>query len=156
MLGDVNKLFVSKVDNAQQCFAFAPQAHCPTNNLNFHWRWSQGEGDGIKCRLPFKIFSTLRTMYTCTHCVLRGYCKSVDFQWRFDRIFLDNSVQRWNCFDPTLIISLKANRMHEILPNFLIYCICFNSIFCESSFFHSFFISLIKIFIIWIFLVASI
>ena len=31
-----NKKFV---DNAQQCFAFTPQANFPTNDLNVHWRW---------------------------------------------------------------------------------------------------------------------
>ena len=41
MLGDVNKLFSFQnfIDNAQQCFAFTPQANFPTHNLNFHWRW---------------------------------------------------------------------------------------------------------------------
>ena len=42
-MGDVNKLFAFKillfVDNAQQCFAFTPQANFPAHNLNFHWRW---------------------------------------------------------------------------------------------------------------------
>ena len=27
------------VHNAQQCFAFTPQANFPAHNLNFHWRW---------------------------------------------------------------------------------------------------------------------
>ena len=27
------------VYNAQQCFAFTPQANFPIHNLNFHWRW---------------------------------------------------------------------------------------------------------------------
>ena len=27
------------VDNAQQCFAFTPQANFPAHSLNFHWRW---------------------------------------------------------------------------------------------------------------------
>ena len=31
-----NKKFV---DNAQQCFAFTPQANFPAHILNFHWRW---------------------------------------------------------------------------------------------------------------------
>ena len=31
--------FQKFVDNAQQCFAFTPQANCPAHNLNFHWRW---------------------------------------------------------------------------------------------------------------------
>ena len=58
MLGDVNKLcFQMFVDNAQQCFAFTPQANFPP----FIWIFSEDEGDGIKSRLPFKIFSTLLT-----------------------------------------------------------------------------------------------
>ena len=44
------------VDNAQQCFAFTPQANFPAHNLNF----TDGKGDGIESRLPFKIFSTLK------------------------------------------------------------------------------------------------
>ena len=43
------------VDNAQQCFAFLPQANFPAHNLIF----TEGEGDGIKSRLPFKAFSIL-------------------------------------------------------------------------------------------------
>ena len=40
LLGIVNKLFVFKfVDNAQQCFAFTPQAMFLAHNLNFYWRW---------------------------------------------------------------------------------------------------------------------
>ena len=31
--------FQKFVDNAQQCFAFTPQANFPAHNLNFHWRW---------------------------------------------------------------------------------------------------------------------
>ena len=35
LLGDVDKIILfSKVDNAQQCFAFTPQANFPANNLN--------------------------------------------------------------------------------------------------------------------------
>ena len=34
-----NFLFSKFVDNAQQCFAFTPQANFPVHNLNFHWRW---------------------------------------------------------------------------------------------------------------------
>ena len=33
------------VDNAQQCFAFTPQANFPTHNLNFH---CEGETDQIQ------------------------------------------------------------------------------------------------------------
>ena len=42
------------VDNAQQCFAFMPQA-------NFPIIWIFTEGYGIESRLPFKIFSTFKT-----------------------------------------------------------------------------------------------
>ena len=31
--------FQKFVDNAQQCFAFTPQANFPAHNLNFHWMW---------------------------------------------------------------------------------------------------------------------
>ena len=41
-------------DNAQQIFAFKPQANFPAHNLNFI------EGDGIKSGLPFKTCSTLQ------------------------------------------------------------------------------------------------
>ena len=36
LLGIVNKLFVKFVDNAQQCFAFTPQANFSAHSLNFH------------------------------------------------------------------------------------------------------------------------
>ena len=41
LLDLVNKLLNTKKfgDNAQQCFAFLPQANFPAHNLNFHWRW---------------------------------------------------------------------------------------------------------------------
>ena len=57
MLGDVNKLFV-----------FKSLLTTPSNVLPLHlkqtfppiiWIFTEGEGDGIKCRLSFKIFSTL-------------------------------------------------------------------------------------------------
>ena len=31
--------FQKFVDNAQQCFAFTPEANFPAHDLNFHWRW---------------------------------------------------------------------------------------------------------------------
>ena len=46
------------VDNAQQCFAFTPQAAFPVCNLKFT------EGDGIESRLPFKKVSTLDYLHT--------------------------------------------------------------------------------------------
>ena len=57
MLGDVNKLFV-----------FKSLLTTPSNVLPLHlkqtfppiiWIFTEGEGDGIKSRLPFKNFSTL-------------------------------------------------------------------------------------------------
>ena len=58
MRGDVNKLFVLKkfVDNPQQCFAL-------TTFLPIISIFTEGEGDGIKSRLPFKIVSTLFRNY---------------------------------------------------------------------------------------------
>jgi hypothetical protein len=47
------------VDNDQQCFAFLPQANFPAHNLNFQ---GEGDGDEIKSRLSFIIFSTLRSI----------------------------------------------------------------------------------------------
>ena len=63
MLGDVNKLFV-----------FKSLLTTPSNVLPLHlkqtfphiiWIFTKGEGDGIKSRLHFKIFSTLPLMF-CT------------------------------------------------------------------------------------------
>ena len=48
--------FQKFVYNAQQCFAFTPQADFPSYSLNF----IEGESDEIKSRPPFKIFSTLK------------------------------------------------------------------------------------------------
>ena len=31
--------FLTFIANAQQCFAFTPQANFPTHNLNLQWRW---------------------------------------------------------------------------------------------------------------------
>ena len=45
------------VDNTQQCFAFTPKA----NFRAIIWIFTEGEGDEIESRLPFKIFSTLLT-----------------------------------------------------------------------------------------------
>ena len=61
MLGDVNKLFF-----------FKSLLTTPTNVLPLHlkqtfppiiWIFNEGEGDGIKFRLPFKIFSTLSKVW---------------------------------------------------------------------------------------------
>ena len=61
MLGDANKLF-----------AFKSLLTTPSNLLSFHlkqtfppiiWIFTEGGGDGIESRLPFKIFSTLN--YAC-------------------------------------------------------------------------------------------
>ena len=59
--GDCQQTFENKkfVNIIQQCFAFTPQANFPAHNLIF----TEGEGDGIEIMLPFKIFSTLHSMY---------------------------------------------------------------------------------------------
>ena len=59
MLGDVNKLFV-----------FKSLLTMPSNVLPLHlkqiiWIFTEGEGDGIESRLPFKIFSTLSVLRFC-------------------------------------------------------------------------------------------
>ena len=41
-----NFFFRMCVDNAQQCFAFTPEANFPAHNLNFHWRWRSLESNG--------------------------------------------------------------------------------------------------------------
>ena len=48
--------FQKFVDNIQQGFACTPQANFLAHNLNFN----AGKSDGIKFRLPFKTFSTLK------------------------------------------------------------------------------------------------
>ena len=62
MLGDVNKLFV-----------FKTMLTTPSNVLPLHlkqtfshviWIFTECEGDGIKSRLPFEIFSTLKGDFT--------------------------------------------------------------------------------------------
>ena len=47
--------FQKFVENAQQCFAFTPQANFPP----IIWLFTDVEGDRTESRLPFKIFSTL-------------------------------------------------------------------------------------------------
>ena len=65
----VNNFFCFQkfADNAKQCFALTPQANFPNNNLNF----TEGEGDGIKSRILFKIFSTL-SKSVWSYCVFRS------------------------------------------------------------------------------------
>ena len=60
MLVDINKLFV---DNAQLCFAFTPQENFPAHNFIF----TEGDGDGIQSRLPFKFlyFITAISNFSC-------------------------------------------------------------------------------------------
>ena len=54
-----NFYFQKFVDNdAQQCFAFTPQLFKQTF-LPIICILTEGEGDGIESRLPFKVFSTL-------------------------------------------------------------------------------------------------
>ena len=49
--------FQKLLDNAQQYFAFTHKAKFLAHDLNIN----KGKGDGIKSRMPFKFFSTLRT-----------------------------------------------------------------------------------------------
>ena len=62
MLGDVNKLFVFKNLLAMPSNVLPlhhKQTFPPIYDLNFRWRWRWWDYlDGIKSRLPFKIFST--------------------------------------------------------------------------------------------------
>ena len=74
MQGDVNKLFV-----------FKSLLTTPSNVLPLHLKqtfppiiWIFTEGDGIKSRLPFKIFSTLPWIK------LRGLCKACLTAWTWD------------------------------------------------------------------------
>ena len=58
--------FQKFVDNAQQCFAFTPQANFPTHN--FQWRWKV-MGSDHNHLLFFKLNFQLHTYYRpiCTH-----------------------------------------------------------------------------------------
>ena len=60
LLGVVNKLlnFQKFVDNAQQCFAFTPQANFPAHNLKFSLKVM---GLNPLSRQPFEIFSIKKT-----------------------------------------------------------------------------------------------
>ena len=62
MLGDINKLFVFK-SLLTMPIDILP-LHLMQTFLPIIWIFTEGEGDGIKFRLPFKIFSTL--MYLST------------------------------------------------------------------------------------------
>ena len=50
--------FQKFVDNIQPCFVFTPYPP-------IIWIFTEGEGDGIESRLPFKIFSTLSVCKFC-------------------------------------------------------------------------------------------
>ena len=52
--------FQKFVDNGQQCSPFTLQANFPAHSLNF----TEGEGDEIESRLPFKIFSTVILIFS--------------------------------------------------------------------------------------------
>ena len=61
MLGDVNKLFVFKSLFTKPSNVLP--LHFKQTFLPIIWTFTEGVGDGIESRLPFKIFSTLlRTM----------------------------------------------------------------------------------------------
>ena len=55
--------FQKFVDNAQLCFAFTPQENFPAHNFIF----TEGDGDGIQSRLPFKFlyFITAISNFSC-------------------------------------------------------------------------------------------
>ena len=50
-----NFYFQTFVNNAQQYFAITPEASFP-----IIWIFTEGEGDGIESRLPFKIFKGVK------------------------------------------------------------------------------------------------
>ena len=58
LLGDFNKLFIFK-SLLTTPSNFLP-LHLNQSLLAIIWIFTQGEGDGIKSRLPFKKFSTLQ------------------------------------------------------------------------------------------------
>ena len=97
MLGDVNKLFV-----------FKSLLTTPSNVLPLHlkqtfppiiWIFTEDEGDGIKSRLPFKIFSTLLKIWSAL---------ALDYHFRFG--FLD----RFEIY--VICILLKIKSPQPILP----------------------------------------
>ena len=61
------------VDNAQQRFAFTPAANFPAHNLIF----TESEGDGIKSRLPFNIFSTLLLVGTYIYVIKPKHLRNI-------------------------------------------------------------------------------
>ena len=47
--------------------------HLKQTFLPIIWIFTEGEGDGIESRLPFKIFSTLTLEIFCLHCEVSVY-----------------------------------------------------------------------------------
>jgi hypothetical protein len=64
--------FQKFVDNAQQCFAFTPQANFPVHNLNFHWRWRWWDQNLLKSFLLNLVSTTLH---------IRMYVRSAWRKW---------------------------------------------------------------------------
>ena len=62
LLGDVNKLFV--FENLLKIPSDVLPLHLKQTFLPIIWIFNEGESDGIKFRLPFKIFSTLPYLST--------------------------------------------------------------------------------------------
>ena len=92
MLGDVNKLF-----------NFKSLLTMHRNFLPFHlkqtfppiiWIFTEGEGDGIKFRLPFKIFSALTQTSILTNCLLPNSF----FLYKFTIFFYNCSAFDSNLF----------------------------------------------------------
>ena len=87
--------FQKFVNNAQQCFAFTPQANFPTHNLNFHWRWRWCEQiqaiflylfyfiEGFKLQLKSNTIGSVQkilwhyTPYTFSGTLFKCFC----FKW---------------------------------------------------------------------------
>ena len=121
MLGDVNKLFV-----------FKSLLTMPSNVLPLHlkqtfppmiWIFTEGEGDGIKSRLPFKIFSTLKiwTRYKSNlipDCALTKIWRKLIFRQRATIHFcqLTSFFRQWlkffsNCSyaaTPPILLTIKG------------------------------------------------
>ena len=69
----LSKILYKKCD-VDKLFVFNTLLTIPSNVLPVHlkqtfppisWTFTEGEGDGIESRLPLKIFSTIKYLYTC-------------------------------------------------------------------------------------------
>ena len=94
--------FLNFADNAQQCFAFTPQANFPTHNLNFHWSWRWW--DQIQATSIFYCncsnLSYLRNLQEQVkkHSVTKN-CSDLSL---FEQIVLKPSASNFKFFSPSL------------------------------------------------------